>query len=252
MDLVASSFEPQLRLKRTMRRPFSSLTNGSPIWMDCVRKRDQKPAANVQADLDDFQRRLDADRARLQARVHVIDQETNELLRAGMAPVDIGAGAFNIASGKGESRDYISFISAVPIGGTVGKLAKLALARRAAEQVAEGAAREFIQLGGAYRDIKGLPGHEAHHTPGKAISPHSEGDGPAISMLKDDHRGMLTSRGGTKGKTFRNDQSEHIARGDFAAAMQMDIDQVRSLFGNKYDDAIEQMLKYSKDRGFIK
>ena len=227
--------------------------NKRQAYLDRLRQEaGPKPAADVKADMEDFQMRLDADRARLQARVHVIDLETAELLRAGLAPVDIGLGAINIGSGKGEVRDYLSVAGAVPIGGTIGKLAKAALARRATEKVAEGAFRKVIQLGGAHRDIKGMPGYEAHHMPGKAVSPHSEGDGPAIAMLKEDHRQLPTSRRGPEGDAFRRRQSEHISRGDFASAIQMEIDLVRSRYGARYDDAIEQMLKFSRERGFRK
>ena len=41
-----------------------------------------------------------------------------------------------------------------------------------------------------------------------------------------------------------------IDAGKFLEAQQMDIDNVRSLFGNKYDDAIPVMLEYTKTLKF--
>ena len=37
-----------------------------------------------------------------------------------------------------------------------------------------------------------------------------------------------------------------------AEAIQMDIDDIRRLFGNKYDAAIEQMLEYGRQSGIIR
>ena len=221
-------------------------------YLDELRRRaGPNPDPSVQADLDDFQRRLDANAERLRARLRIADQEAVEILRAGLTPANTAAGAINIALGKRHLRDALAVAGAVPLAGTVGKLAKLAQAARA-ERIAAGAADDLIQLGGAYRDIRGMRGYEAHHVPGNAVSRHSRGDGPAVAMLKEDHRKILTSRGGKTAVAFRKRQSEHIAQGDFAAAMQMDIDKIRDLFGGKYDDAIEKALSYGRSMGFIR
>ena len=41
-------------------------------------------------------------------------------------------------------------------------------------------------------------------------------------------------------------QKELIDKGLFREAQQMDIENVRALFGNKYDEAIQQMLEYTE------
>jgi len=208
------------------------------------------PDAAVRADLDEIQARLNANRLLLDQRSKIADRHVTEILRAGLAPVDTVAGAINLLSGDGELRDVLAMGGAVPLVGTVSKLGKLATTGRIAAEAAEKPARGIIQLGGAHRRVKGLPGYEAHHMPGNKVSPLSRGGGPAIAMLKEDHRAILTSANSKRAKAFRAVQREHIARGDFAAAMQMDIDHVRSLFGNKYDDVIEQALKYVREQGF--
>lgn len=219
--------------------------------LDAFRRwRGAKATPEELADMADIQKRLDSDRARLEDITRrVVDPETVEVLRA-LPPADTLAATINIARGKGTLRDGISVITSVPFIGPLGKLAKLAIAGRSARELAESA--EVIQLGGAYRDIRGIPGHEAHHSLGQAVSPLSEGDGPAIVMLKADHRALVTSKGGLKSRVFRKLQAKYIAKGDFNAAMQMDIAHIRLLFGNKYDDAIAQMLRHSKERGIIK
>jgi len=42
------------------------------------------------------------------------------------------------------------------------------------------------------------------------------------------------------------------ANGDYEGAIQIDIDAIRSEFGAKYDRAIEQMLKYAGQQGWVK
>lgn len=45
--------------------------------------------------------------------------------------------------------------------------------------------------------------------------------------------------------TYRARQQALIAEGRFAEAMQMDINDARLLFGDKYDIAIQEMLEYA-------
>ena len=45
-------------------------------------------------------------------------------------------------------------------------------------------------------------------------------------------------------RNFKLRQAELINQGKFREAMQMDIDDIRSQFGNKYDTHIQQMLDY--------
>jgi len=60
--------------------------------------------------------------------VAAADAEVNEILRAGLAPVDIGMGGYNIAIGNGGLRDYLAVGSVVPVGkalGAVGVAARI-------------------------------------------------------------------------------------------------------------------------------
>ena len=106
-----------------------------------------------------------------------------------------------------------------------------------------------IQAGGAHGDIRGLHGYEAHHMPANSISPLKPNKGPAIEMLTEDHR--KTDSWGRKGKAkeYRQKQKDLIERGDFGAAQRMDIQDVQEKFGDKYDDAIRQMIEDAAKKG---
>jgi hypothetical protein len=199
------------------------------------------PDAVVKADLDDFQRRLDADRQRLDARASQIDSETTEILRAGFAPVDVGLGAAKIATGNGEVRDYVAVAGAIPFAGAVGKLGKLAKVGKVAKAT-EAPTEAIVQLGGPYKIVKKLRGTDAHHLVSKKVSPLPHGDGPSIAMRPKHHRDTASFGNRRGAPEFRQKQAELVAKGDFDGAMQMGVDDVRSKFGNLYDDAIEQAL----------
>jgi filamentous hemagglutinin len=62
-------------------------------------------------------------------------------------------------------------------------------------------------------------------------------------MLPEDHAQTAShSSQGLAGAVYRSQQQGEIASGRFGAAVQMDIDNVRTLFGTKYNDAIGQMV----------
>ena len=63
-------------------------------------------------------------------------------------------------------------------------------------------------------------------------------------MNKEDHR-LTASYGNSKeAREYRDIQKKLIQEGKFREALQMDIDDIREKFGDKYDDAIEEMLNY--------
>lgn len=69
-------------------------------------------------------------------------------------------------------------------------------------------------------------------------------------METDDHR-MTASWGSSRdAKAYRDAQASLIDQGNFGAAQQMDINDVWSKFGPKYDDAIRQMMDYMKKMGY--
>jgi hypothetical protein len=102
--------------------------------------------------------------------------------------------------------------------------------------------------GGRYGDLKdagyGWPYLEVHHIPAKSVSELSIQDGPAIVMERE-HHGKTASYGlSREACEYRAAQKELIEQRKFREAVQMDIDDIHEKFGDKYDDAIEEMLEY--------
>lgn len=67
--------------------------------------------------------------------------------------------------------------------------------------------------------------------------------GPAIRMEYDDHRALLSTGSGHINNAYRAAQRTLIQQGKFDEAMKMDIDDIRSRYGSKYDAAIDDMVK---------
>ncbi|GLS86641.1 hypothetical protein GCM10010873_16150 [Cypionkella aquatica] len=108
---------------------------------------------------------------------------------------------------------------------------------------------KVLQLGGPYKDVKGIPGYEAHQTPANSVSPLPTGKGPAVAMRVEDHQ-MTASWGNSReSRNYRQAQADRISQGDFRGAQQMDVDDIIGKFGNRYNQAIEQMLNYSESEG---
>jgi len=87
----------------------------------------------------------------------------------------------------------------------------------------------------------GNQGGEVHHMPADSVSPLSRNDGPAIHMDADDHR--KTARWGSSkdAKAHREQQKKLIDDGKFGEAQQMDIDDLKIKFGDKYDEHVKEM-----------
>ena len=116
---------------------------------------------------------------------------------------------------------------------------------------------EEIKDGGSYKDVKKHSDgktHEVHHIPSDEASPIKTSDGPAIKMEKEDHQKTASWGNSLEAREYRAAQKDLIDAGDFRGALQMDIDDIKDKFGNKYDKAIEQCLAYvdklEKDGGF--
>ena len=103
-----------------------------------------------------------------------------------------------------------------------------------------------LKIGGAYKDVP-ANGGQVHHMPADSISPYSKGKGPGVRMETRDHMDTASWGSSKKAKQYRQKQKELIERGKFREAQQMDIDDVRLKFNDKYDDAIEQMKKYTDE-----
>lgn len=101
--------------------------------------------------------------------------------------------------------------------------------------------------GGSYRDVKKTSDgetHEVHHMPADSTSNLERDDGPAIKMEKEDHRQTASCGNSREAREYREKQKELIEQGKFREALQMDIDDLYEKFGDKYDDAIAEMLEY--------
>lgn len=126
--------------------------------------------------------------------------------------------------------------SAVGLASSISRADKISLSKKLANQVKK-------PEGGAHRDVV-RSGREAHHTPADSVSPLERPEGPTISMEKEDHRKTASWGPGENSKRYREKQRQLIEDGRFRDAVQMDVDDIRSKFGEKYDDAIGEMLEY--------
>ena len=100
-------------------------------------------------------------------------------------------------------------------------------------------------LGGRYGAVRAANiGGEVHHMPANSVSGLSRNQGPAILMDPADH--ALTASHGRQGRAgalHRAQQEALIRQGRFDDAIQMDIDNIQSLFPDgRYDEAILQMI----------
>ncbi|WLH54016.1 hemagglutinin repeat-containing protein [Pseudomonas tolaasii] len=115
----------------------------------------------------------------------------------------------------------------------------------------KGASGSNEVLGGAHRDTSKPVNDklDSHHCPAKSCytdAPISSADGPAIKMDPDDHKLTASHGNSDAAKAYRARQEELLKQGKLDEAIKMDVDDIRGRYGDKYDAAIEQMLKYSK------
>ncbi|MDJ0839152.1 MAG: hypothetical protein QNK37_21730 [Acidobacteriota bacterium] len=102
-----------------------------------------------------------------------------------------------------------------------------------------------VVRGGRHRHTKKQGkkhGTESHHLVSDAISVFAYNDAPALRMDVQDH--YLTAshgRRGKKGAAFRKRQERMVQNGEFDRALAYGVKDVRRKFGNKYDDAINDM-----------
>jgi hypothetical protein len=74
-------------------------------------------------------------------------------------------------------------------------------------------------------------------------SPIPRGEGPSIQMDRLDHYDTASWGRSEAAQNYRADQLKLLDKGDTSGALQMDIKNIRDLFGTKYDGAIAEMLK---------
>ncbi|MHC8378382.1 hemagglutinin repeat-containing protein [Pseudomonas sp. MDT1-16] len=105
-------------------------------------------------------------------------------------------------------------------------------------------------LGGPHRDTTKPKndGFDSHHCPAKGCydgAPISTKNGPAIKMTPADHARTASHGNSAKAVAYREKQEELLRQGKLMEAIDMDIRDIRSKFGDKYDGAIKQMLDYA-------
>ncbi|RCX11161.1 hypothetical protein DFR58_12737 [Anaerobacterium chartisolvens] len=117
------------------------------------------------------------------------------------------------------------------------------------------------QLGGAYNSIKSALGGDRHHCfagevydstyvykfdANRNVTGYVTRDtGPCVLMTKADHQKTASWGSSTAAKAYRAQQLELVKQGRHLAAMQMDINDIRSKFGSKYNTAISKMWTYA-------
>ncbi|WP_423815694.1 hemagglutinin repeat-containing protein, partial [Pseudomonas koreensis] len=105
-------------------------------------------------------------------------------------------------------------------------------------------------LGGPHKDTSKPvnDGLDSHHCPAQKCykgAPISSRDGPAIKMDPEDHKNTASFGRSEEAKAYRDKQQALLEEGRLMDAIQMDINDIRSKFGNKYDEGIKQMLEYA-------
>ncbi|MGN9127820.1 hypothetical protein ACTM97_15745 [Oliverpabstia intestinalis] len=129
------------------------------------------------------------------------------------------------------------------------------IAKDVVSEGTEKATKELAEkTGGSYAEIKKNSDgsiHEIHHMPADSITKFDYADGPAIRMDKMDHRQTASWGSSKEARQYRDIQEKLVSEGKIRDAIQMDIDDIVSKFGNKYDESIKQMLEYCTQRGIF-
>ncbi len=105
-------------------------------------------------------------------------------------------------------------------------------------------------LGGAHRDTSKPVNDklDSHHCPAQSCytgAPISSKDGPAIKMDPKDHRNTASYGSSDEAVAYRAQQEKLLGEGKLKEAIDMDVIDIKSKFGNRYDDAIREMLEYA-------
>ena len=114
-------------------------------------------------------------------------------------------------------------------------------------------------LGGKYSDLT-TPGDNSQHkheipccsayNKANGIKQGYRSDLPAIKMSAEDHRLTASWGGSEEALKYQAEQYALLVKGNMTAAIQMDIDNIHSLFGSKYDEGIRQAISYAIKEGW--
>jgi hypothetical protein len=77
-----------------------------------------------------------------------------------------------------------------------------------------------------------------------SVSPLTRYSGPAIQMDYQDHRNATSTGSRPAAQAHRNRQQNLVNQGRFGDAIQMEIDDIQSRYGDKYDEAILEMIDH--------
>lgn len=120
---------------------------------------------------------------------------------------------------------------------------------------------EIVSNDGAYKDLdfdnsphptlKNTTIEQKHHMPSQAAG--NKGiNGGALTMETNDHKQTASFDNIAGSKNYRDKQKDLIENGKFQEAFQMDIDDIKRKFENKYDDGINQLAQRYRKQGKIK
>jgi hypothetical protein len=143
-----------------------------------------------------------------------------------------------------------SLTGMIPVAGIAGDAARMGrwadkgidLARQA-DNIPGPVLNAVQKQGGRYDDLIANGAHR-HHMPSDQASPLAKGDGPAIRMEPADHRRTASYGGGSGSpqQQYRDQQRSLIDQGKFDDAFLMDVQDIQSKFGSKYDQAILEAI----------
>lgn len=100
-------------------------------------------------------------------------------------------------------------------------------------------------VGGKYGSISAYDGHR-HHMPSDSVNGLSKTKGPAVRMIISDHKNTASYGNSADAKEFREKERKKVKQGKFLQAQQLGVKDVQKENGNKYNAAINQMIKYTK------
>jgi len=182
-------------------------------------------------------------------RTRRLDQVQTGLDVAGMAPAyGIFADVPNtvLYGLRGKWGDFVLGLGAcIPAAGQYATATKLAKRTGDALDTTGDLLRlaDDVPGGGRFINVRRARiGGQVHHMPAASVSSLPYNRGPAIWMETADHARTASFGRSRKAMRFRAQQQRLIEQGLFDNAIIMDIDDIQSLFGNKYDDAILQMI----------
>ncbi|WP_229814817.1 SpvB/TcaC N-terminal domain-containing protein [Shewanella hanedai] len=118
-----------------------------------------------------------------------------------------------------------------------------------AERKLKGAEKAFN--GGAFGKLKTGNGIERHHMPADSINGIKRARGPSIQMLKEDHKNTSSWGNSAESQAYKAEVKSLIKSSQMRKAMAMEVRDVKSQFGRKYNQATKEMLDYAKKEGYL-